>query len=968
MTIEIDRYDYDADQRVLDQENEAKNAPKRSHTKKTSDQTGLLWTFSALALAACGGGGGGGGGPVVTGPANTPSGANIPDSNQGNLSSLSGAPIGRISSDGAFSTDTNSDENGEFSLASPVIADALAQDGFLAARVGGLVDTAHGRQIKDGGVDAKGNYVGPVWLTMPGETIISPLTNRIAEAYREEISRLAEGETLDINQFYDVQLRSIFGEDARYITQADLFNADNYKILNLDEFTLIEDVRAKASSFEGTDTVELNIRDIISRQALREYLKEENPSRYDNGDPNDNLGKDLQALYDYAHAIERGEPYAVPQTDITTPENTDLTLTADHFGFQSTNPDAALTHLRITSLPGRHEVALRPEISGDRKLSNDVTDLPSATPDEITYDDHGVLILKDDDGNETLIELDNSNSFIVTLADILAGNLIFRPGANFDRTASFTFQLYDGLGQDITTYEAFANTNPDEIGGWNQIRTIFITVEGIENAPVFYSDATPADQQSYADSSNQSGITTQYIELAPVETTIQDPENFAYQALADDPDTKDGFGDVTYSLKQDDNDDASLFEIEAQTGHVTFIQAPNFENPHDLTVTNGRPDGIYEFTVIATSNGLSTEQAVTLHVQDRNEGPQQLPVGNGHYLSLADDAYIDVNTQGIGNYDQRSVESWVRVPNASSDSVNVVLFSWGSSDEVAGDSWFIVEINEDGKLQLNTNHGVRELFTGDHADITDNKWHHVAVTYRGEGDDTIMGGEGADILNGGADSDTITGGAGNDTITGGDNDDTIDGGEGNDTIMGGEGADILNGGADSDAITGGAGGDTIDGGAGSDIASYAGSDAAVSIDLSMNTASGGHAEGDILTNIENLIGSDHDDTLKGDFGSNVIDGGAGADTLRGNGGNDVFVLAGGDTVEDFADGIDMLDVGDVTHVHVERNGNNFLLLDANANNAVIATLEGVSSSSVITADDFMTDFDDFTVTTSVEVI
>lgn len=34
MTIEIDRYDYDADQRVLDQENEAKNAPKRSHTKR----------------------------------------------------------------------------------------------------------------------------------------------------------------------------------------------------------------------------------------------------------------------------------------------------------------------------------------------------------------------------------------------------------------------------------------------------------------------------------------------------------------------------------------------------------------------------------------------------------------------------------------------------------------------------------------------------------------------------------------------------------------------------------------------------------------------------------------------------------------------------------------------------------------------------------------------------------------------
>ena len=266
----------------------------------------------------------------------------------------------------------------------------------------------------------------------------------------------------------------------------------------------------------------------------------------------------------------------------------------------------------------------------------------------------------------------------------------------------------------------------------------------------------------------------------------------------------------------------------------------------------------------------------------------------------------------------------------------------------------------------------------------------------GAGDDTIMGGEGDDILNGGADNDTIIGGAGADTIDGGEGIDTASyagsgagvtinlvtnvnsgGDAAGDTLtnagdtltnienlIGSGFADTLTGDDGANIITGGAGGDTIDGGAGSDTASYAGSGAGVTIDLITNVNSGGDAAGDTLTNIENIRGSDHDDRLTGDAGNNIIDGGAGADTLRGNGGDDVFVSAGGDTVTDFRDGTDMLDVGDVTHVRLERGENGLLLLDANANNAVIATLVNISSDN-ITVDDFITDFDDFTVTTSV---
>ena len=64
-------------------------------------------------------------------------------------------------------------------------------------------------------------------------------------------------------------------------------------------------------------------------------------------------------------------------------------------------------------------------------------------------------------------------------------------------------------------------------------------------------------------------------------------------------------------------------------------------------------------------------------------------------------------------------------------------------------------------------------------------------------------------------------------------------------------------------LIGGAGADRLDGDLGNDTASYASSGAGVNINRATDTASGGHAEGGVLDNIENLIGSSHDDVLTG---------------------------------------------------------------------------------------------------------
>jgi Ca2+-binding RTX toxin-like protein len=116
--------------------------------------------------------------------------------------------------------------------------------------------------------------------------------------------------------------------------------------------------------------------------------------------------------------------------------------------------------------------------------------------------------------------------------------------------------------------------------------------------------------------------------------------------------------------------------------------------------------------------------------------------------------------------------------------------------------------------------------------------------------------------------------------TGNELDNVIIGNSGNNSLFGGDG---------NDTLRGGAGADTLDGGEGSDTASYAGSNAGVTINLTTPHASGGHAEGDVLINIENLIGSSHNDFLTGDGQANRIEGGAGDDTLDGGGGADTLV-------------------------------------------------------------------------------
>ena len=181
-------------------------------------------------------------------------------------------------------------------------------------------------------------------------------------------------------------------------------------------------------------------------------------------------------------------------------------------------------------------------------------------------------------------------------------------------------------------------------------------------------------------------------------------------------------------------------------------------------------------------------------------------------------------------------------------------------------------------------------------------------------------------LNGSRYADVLTGDAGNNSIDGFAGADIMDGGDGFDSLnygsstagvgvnvnlltghaFGGDAegdmfsnfenlngsryADILTGDAGNNFIGGGAGADTLDGGDGIDTLGYGSASAGVGVNVNLATgdASGGDADGDRISNFENLNGSRYGDTLAGNDGNNQIRGDAGNDTLIGGDGDDTL--------------------------------------------------------------------------------
>jgi len=128
--------------------------------------------------------------------------------------------------------------------------------------------------------------------------------------------------------------------------------------------------------------------------------------------------------------------------------------------------------------------------------------------------------------------------------------------------------------------------------------------------------------------------------------------------------------------------------------------------------------------------------------------------------------------------------------------------------------------------------------------------------------------------------------------------------------------------SDADLLVGTAAAQNLNGGGGlNDTLTYAASTSAVMVNLSSSGYhGGGYAQGDATRNVEHLIGSAFNDTLRGSTSSNRLEGGKGADLITGNAGADQLFGGDGDDELDGQAGADFLDGGAGDDVLVDSDG------------------------------------------------
>ncbi|XP_051278205.1 uncharacterized protein LOC127375880 [Dicentrarchus labrax] len=228
----------------------------------------------------------------------------------------------------------------------------------------------------------------------------------------------------------------------------------------------------------------------------------------------------------------------------------------------------------------------------------------------------------------------------------------------------------------------------------------------------------------------------------------------------------------------------------------------------------------------------------------------------------------------------------------SSDGVNFKLKSVNSAGD---DSFFNVEAfkvtlkqsHVDCRLDLSSQRNLSKVHTVHGCSSQSNDILGNAQ------DNALIGGWKDDVLEGGEGDDTLIGGNGDDVLVGDLGDDTLYGEDGNDTMMGNSGRDIF---------IPGPGADLLDGGPGRDTVLYRGDhDTGEGVYVNLLTGQGRYAdaEGDVLKDVETVIGTIYSDILVSGYESSLLKGSDGSDILvstggdylEGGEGNDIYMVA-----------------------------------------------------------------------------
>ncbi|WP_162247932.1 cadherin domain-containing protein [Devosia sp. Root413D1] len=211
--------------------------------------------------------------------------------------------------------------------------------------------------------------------------------------------------------------------------------------------------------------------------------------------------------------------------------------------------------------------------------------------------------------------------------------------------------------------------------------------------------------------------------------------------------------------------DAGKFTINATTGALSFVAAPDYDQPADADGNN-----VYDVIIRVSDGTLSDTQIISVTVGNQNEAPTILSNGGGATASIAiDELSSAVTTVAAGDPDAGTSIVYSIVGGADATKFSI--------DPTTGQLSFKSAPDFDHPTDVGANNVYNVTVQASDGSLTDTQ--AIAVTINNL-DRTIVGTAGVDELVSGRGDDLLEGGLENDTYryTRGDGDDVIDEGQG----------------------------------------------------------------------------------------------------------------------------------------------------------------------------------------------
>ena len=364
----------------------------------------------------------------------------------------------------------------------------------------------------------------------------------------------------------------------------------------------------------------------------------------------------------------------------------------------------------------------------------------------------------------------NSSSLTITGTQTQINNFL---GAASTSTLSYVDNTNTPSASTTLTMTVKDNGNVGTGGNLTGTDTATITIAPVNDKPVITSDGGGSTAREY----------------------VCENTKFVTRVTATDAETNN----LVYSIVG--GADAAKFTIDATTGALAFIAAPDYEHPTDAGANN-----VYDVVVqVSDGNGGTDTQAIAVAVTNNNPEIVSGDGGANSFLASGDwEAFF-----GFGGSD---TVSYATARSGVTANLANILANKG---EALGDSYFSIE-NLTGSAfndKLTGDSGANVLEGGKGGDQLDGaggsdtaSYEHATagiiadLTKSSNNTGEAQGDTYSSIENllGSSFNDRLVGDSSNNVLTGGSGVDTLIGNNGDDKLIGGPGADTLNGGAGKD--------------------------------------------------------------------------------------------------------------------------------------------------------------------------